>query len=303
MAESGNKKIKIVTHSGGFHADDTFAVAVLSIAFDGNIEIVRTRDPEIIDSAEVVVDVGGLYDSGKNRFDHHQTGGAGIRENGVWFSSIGLVWQKFGEKVTGSKKAADIIDRKIIQFIDASDTGTDEILAQKISDYTPYLLTDMVGSFVPTWRENPEETDDIFANKVVPLLKQIIEREIIKAQDIVKATPLIQKAYDEAEDKRIIVLDQNLPWSYQLMKYSEPLFVILPKDIGYCIYTMNDSKKSRFSRRIYFPESWAGKKDEELSKISGVEDAVFCHNGCHLAVTLSKEGAIALAKKTLEILK
>lgn len=33
---------------------------------------IRTRDPAVLDTCDVVVDVGGVYDPAKNRFDHHQ---------------------------------------------------------------------------------------------------------------------------------------------------------------------------------------------------------------------------------------
>lgn len=37
-------KIKVVTHSGGFHADDVFGVAALSLLLGKeNIEVVRTQ--------------------------------------------------------------------------------------------------------------------------------------------------------------------------------------------------------------------------------------------------------------------
>lgn len=33
--------------------------------------IVRTRQDEVFDQLDIVVDVGGIYDVEKNRFDHH----------------------------------------------------------------------------------------------------------------------------------------------------------------------------------------------------------------------------------------
>jgi uncharacterized UPF0160 family protein len=48
----------IATHSGKFHADDVWAVAVLDVVFPGS-ELVRTRDPETIRRAVFAVDVGG----------------------------------------------------------------------------------------------------------------------------------------------------------------------------------------------------------------------------------------------------
>ena len=43
-----------------------------------------------MDSADIVIDVGGQYDPDAGRFDHHQRGGAGERENGIPYSSFGL---------------------------------------------------------------------------------------------------------------------------------------------------------------------------------------------------------------------
>ena len=50
---------------------------------------------------------------------------------------------------------------------------------------------------------------------------------------------------------------------------------------------------------MYFPKSWSGKRGEELAEITGVKDAVFCHNDIFFAVAKSKEGAIELAKKAI----
>ena len=65
--------IKIATHSGGFHTDDVFAVATLQLVHRvENVEIIRTRDEEELAKADIVVDVGGIYDVSSKRFDHHQ---------------------------------------------------------------------------------------------------------------------------------------------------------------------------------------------------------------------------------------
>eukprot|EP00919_Chromeraceae_sp_WS-2016_P045117 GHVR01107543.1.p1 GENE.GHVR01107543.1~~GHVR01107543.1.p1 ORF type:complete len:111 (+),score=16.77 GHVR01107543.1:49-381(+) len=68
-------KITIVTHDGRFHCDDAMAIAMLNrIPEFANFELVRTRDAGIIDRADVVVDVGGIFDHEKKRYDHHQRG-------------------------------------------------------------------------------------------------------------------------------------------------------------------------------------------------------------------------------------
>ena len=87
--------ITIATHNGNFHADDVFSIAALKNIFPA-FNLVRTRDLEVIGKADVVIDVGGIYDPETGRFDHHQRGGAGERENGIPYSSFGLVWKKYG---------------------------------------------------------------------------------------------------------------------------------------------------------------------------------------------------------------
>jgi uncharacterized UPF0160 family protein len=50
---------------------------------------------------------------------------------------------------------------------------------------------------------------------------------------------------------------------------------------------------------MLFPDSWAGKRDAELVKATGVADAIFCHNNRFMMVAGSKEGALALAELAL----
>ncbi len=94
-----NRKKIAVTHCGSFHTDDVFACATLSLYFKKNnlkYKLIRTRDDNIIKKADYVFDVGGIYDPKIDRFDHHQYGGAGKRENNIPYASFGLVWKKFG---------------------------------------------------------------------------------------------------------------------------------------------------------------------------------------------------------------
>lgn len=152
---STNMKKKIVTHSGNFHTDEVFACAVLSLLHDGNVEVVRSRDPEVWATGDYVVDVGGEYDPVRGLFDHHQVGGAGKRENGIPYSSFGLIWKEYGEKLCGGAYQVRYIDEKLVQPVDAADNGisTFDLTEKKIF---PYLLHHVVTAFRPTWREESE---------------------------------------------------------------------------------------------------------------------------------------------------
>lgn len=289
------KKNKIlVTHNGTFHADDIFATATLSILLDGNIKVIRTRDEEWFKKGDYVYDVGGEYDLIRNRFDHHQKGGAGKRDNGVPYAAFGLVWKAYGEKICGSKDVADRIDEHLVQAIDIHDNGVDSYKVE--GPVGPYLIESMFNTFRPSWKE-PEEFDEPFM-ELVSVAKKLLLRKIKKAQDSIEGEFFVKKAYKEAIDKRIIVLDDQYPWRKMFLDYPEPIYVVVPKMDKWNVYAAQKESGS-FENRKSLPESWAGLRDEELARASGVPDATFCHNGRFLAVAKSKEGAIALAEKAL----
>src|SRR5687767_7701889 len=86
--------MKVVTHDGPFHADDVFAYAVLRAAL-GDIQLVRSREPAVIDSADLVFDVGSEYDPSARRYDHHMRERP-LRSSGTPYSSVGLIWRDYG---------------------------------------------------------------------------------------------------------------------------------------------------------------------------------------------------------------
>ena len=289
-----NEKKILVTHNGTFHADDIFATATLSILLDGNIEVTRTRDEDLIKNADFVYDVGGIFDATTNRFDHHQIGGAGKRENGVPYAAFGLVWKTYGEEICGSKVIADNIDEGLVQAIDSEDNGMKTYTID--GEGRPYVIQSIVNAFRPSWEEGEEYDKPFF--KLVDFFKDFIIRKIKKEKDRLEAESFIQKAYIEAKDKRLIVLDDQYPWRKTYMEYSEPLYVIVPKLEKWNVYCVQKEENS-FENRKDLPASWAGLRDEELAKVTGVSDAIFCHNGRFLAVAKSKKGAIELAEKAL----
>jgi len=289
-----NKNKILVTHSGTFHADDLFATATLSILFDGKIKVIRTRDPKIIEKADIVYDIGGIYDDKINRFDHHQRGGAGNRDNGIPYSSFGLIWKTYGEKICGSKEVADKIDKKLVQPIDANDNGMK--LFELNNDIAPYTIQDILFAFRPSWKE--EQDHDSCFMSLVPFIEKIIKREIIKTTDNLKAESIIRLIYEKTEDKRVIVIEDNYPWFEYINEYSEPLYVVSKKDNMWRAEAVR-VEKYNFEVRKQFPENWAGKRDEEMVKETGVSDAVFCHNGRFLIVAKSKEGIMELVQKAL----
>jgi len=302
-----DRKIKIITHSGNFHTDDVFAVTSLTLLLDNRgekYEIIRTRDPEIIKTGDFIVDIGWVYDPDNNRFDHHQEGGAGKRENGIPYSSFGIVWKKYGAELCDSIEAAEIIDKWLGYPIDAADNGVETYNRVLNNELLPFVIHNITSVFRPTWKEMRDgaRDDDKAFLDLVSVARKILEREIINAKDDVEGGALVIDAYEKAEDKRIIIIEEHYPWEGVLCHFKEPLYVVKPdrqnggkwkvKAVRDDIYT--------FKNRKSLPKEWAGKRDEEFIKISGVQDAVFCHNKKFIAVAGSKEGALQLAQLAVE---
>ena len=198
----------IAVHDGKFHADDVFACATIELMLGRRAKIVRTRDEAVLAKADFVADVGNIYDPAKQRFDHHMREGAGARENGIPYAAFGLVWKEYGEKVCGSKEIAERIDARLIAPIDAEDNGMS--LYDPKGETMPFTIQQFFYLHRPTWKESEELYDEAFPD-LVKLAKEVILREIEITRDVLEARDIVEKAYADAVDKRLIVLDTYCP--------------------------------------------------------------------------------------------
>lgn len=289
----------VATHDGNFHADECLAIATLRKLFGKEkIRVIRTRDQKLLASADMRVDVGGKFNPLTNDYDHHQKEGAGCRQNGIPYSSFGLVWNNFGEKVCKDINVSKIVDSAIVQQVDAEDNGFS--LYEKTSPVTPFTISAIFANLVPKWHEK-KDYDAAFEN-AVDLAEQVIERAIVKAEAIVKTKELVSKAIAEAIDHRVIVLNSDCPWQSQVMNYSEAiLFVVYPAaNEMWRVKCVPKGEKNFFEVRKLLPAAWAGKNTEELAYLTGVEDALFCHPKRFVAGAISKSGALRLAQIAID---
>ncbi|NBI06499.1 MYG1 family protein [Senegalia massiliensis] len=280
---------KVGTHNGRFHADDVMATAILKQIFD--IELIRTRDNDILKDLDIV------YDVGRGEFDHH-----GIekkyRENGIPYAACGLIWRQFGKEIIKFKEDSlseeevnDIfhyIDRVVIEGIDALDNGI------RIQQDIPLMhISKIISGFNPPWYLD-DSIDNAFM-EAVKLAKVVFENTFNSRISVIKSTENIITAFENRTNPKILILQQFSPWGEILKKIDERgevLFVIYPKDHNYAIQTVR-GKDGTDKKKL--PKSWAGKENDELAEITGVEDAVFCHSGRFIAVAKSKEGILKMA--------
>ena len=117
-----------ITHSGRFHIDDVISTIFLSKIIK-NVILIRVPTIKNINLDNKIV-----YDIGLGEFDHHQKNRNGQRENGIYYSSIGLLWRKFGKKYLTEMKVKKVdktfqyMDEELIQYIDAIDNIQTEYL-------------------------------------------------------------------------------------------------------------------------------------------------------------------------------
>ena len=294
--------MKVVTHSGTFHADDVFAFAILRAAL-GDFDFIRTRDTALIAAADIVFDVGGIYDPDRKRYDHHMRD-LPRREDGTPYSSVGLIWRDYGHSALSSflpgieGKTLDIvwqdIDASLILTIDQADNG--------IATASPSHLALLIEGFNPTW-DSTQTYDEAFG-EAAELAHGILQRACRQAYAEAKAMAFVLSAAHEAKNSRVIVLDRKLPWEKAVFDggLTDLLFVIYPNEDATSWYCRTiPPEPSSFGQRLALPEAWRGLQEEAFSKVAGIPDGVFCHPSGFICGARSQASAIELAERAIEV--
>lgn len=284
-----------LTHSGVFHADETMATAILNKVFN-NLILCRTfKVPEEVAAPVIVYDIGG------GKYDHHQKGGNGCRENGVPYSSAGLIWRDFGRLIPEVSESANpdlvwsLIDRDLIQGIDAIDNGK-----MPSADYVckPMSISAAISAFNPTW-DSQEDSDTAFM-KAVEFATLILGNALANAMSIAKAESIVEKAIDRTEGP-VMVLERFAPWqefifSSKNEKANDILFVVFPSNRGGYNWQCVPASLGSFAQRHTVPQEWRGLNGKALQDVTGVASATFCHNAGFIGGADTLEDAIRLAE-------
>ena len=134
----------------------------------------------------------------------------------------------------------------------------------------------------------------------VALARGILVREVASAASGRRARQIVRDAITGARDPRVIELPINAPWKQVLVPEApEALFVIYPKRQGFGLEAVPRELGS-FENRLNLPAAWGGLEGAELTAVTGVEDALFCHAKRFLAVARSRPGVERLAELALD---
>lgn len=302
----------LATHSGSFHLDDAFAYSVLRLALGvsepgRDHTLVRTRDEATISRADIVWDVGTVYDPDTLRFDHHQRG-APVREDGLPYSAAGLVWRHYGEAAVRAvlkpaeadelvAAVAAAIDREVVRRIDEIDNGVGP-------PGSPLGLSSLVGDFNPQW-DSPEVGDraaeDTAFLAAAGVVEDFLRRRIEAVRARLHADAVVLAAHARSTDPRILELDRKMPWEGPVFAHRLPvLYAVYPVPNGNWMVDAMPPETGSFGQRLPLPEAWAGLRDAELSAVTGVADAVFVHLRRFVGAARSRDGAMEMARRAIE---
>ena len=314
----------IATHSGTFHADDVFGVAVLAALFPEH-RLVRSRDPDAIAPADFVVDVGGVWEPARGRFDHHQRGFDGARTRtgadgtpvpAEGYASAGLVWREFGpayvrqvaqrmaaplDDATVARIAADV-DASLVRYLDLVDTGA--------ADVAPGIfgLSSLVALLNSTWLEeqplDPAGKAQLQVDRfreAMQVVQRFLDRFVMRRIGQVLAAGQVRASERLLGGRVLHLAEGGLPWtSVVVEEMPEVLLVLYPEwDTEQHILRTVPAKLGSFDSRMDLPESWSGLRGEQLAAVTGVADAVFCHTNLFIGAAKSLQGALRLAEIAL----
>ena len=307
----------IATHSGKFHADDVWAAAVLNLMFPGS-ELLRTRDPAVIARADFAIDVGGVWDPEKGRFDHHQKGFQGARASGVVYASAGLVWKEYGPRCvalvakqaghalspTQATEIAHAIDADLVQYLDMSDTGAARNAPGS------YGLSAIISGFNPGWLDEQAAGSAAAADalrmtrfrRAMEIATDILRNGVLYRVGALLAVQQVRQSR-RLDDGRLLFLENSaLPWASIVRNEMPQVLFVISHSVAeqrYMLHTVPSAAES-FEARKDLPRSWAGLQGEELAAATGVSDAVFCHNNLFIAACKSWDGVLDMARQALD---
>lgn len=287
------------THSGSFHADDVLAAAALRLATP-SVTILRTRDQSQLDAADIIFDVGRVFDPAACRFDHHQPEYNETREDGIPYSSFGLIWRELGAELCGSAAAASRVDRWMVQGVDAIDCGV--TLSKETPPVIVMSISSAIGSFNPGWQDDtsPDALNEAF-ERAVTWVTALLQNIIREANGMETARAVVEQGA-LLESGRLMVLDSDVPWKELVLgapEYEQLLYVVSPDAQSRWRVHAVPERAGSFNNRKSLPAAWAGLDGEELDNVAGLQGCVFCHRSRFVAGHMTKDGAIEMARLAL----
>ena len=294
----------LVTHSGGFHADELLSSVILTRLFP-DAQLVRTRDKDWITPAQdrIIYDLGGQFDAGLQIFDHHQRPNP-LRENGQPFSAFGLIWAHYGRDYLRAMEVPDqdieaihtSFDRGFVVPVDLIDNGA--INASEAGPlFAGLTLPVLLETLKPVFDDREDGADDRAFAAALPIARAFVEAQINRKAAKYRAEAMVMAAITDAGDRHVLELPMGMPFRAGVENAGADhlLFVVHPRGADWALTTIRTGDDT-FDTRADLPAAWAGLTDTALEDASGVKGAKFCHNGRFIAVASSRDAVLQMAE-------
>ncbi|MFV1728296.1 MYG1 family protein [Phaeobacter sp. JH20_02] len=293
----------LVTHSGGFHADELLSSVILTRLFP-DATLLRSREEAWItpQAGRIIYDVGRAYDAEAQVFDHHQRPNP-LRDDGQPYSSFGLIWRHYGRDYLRSLAVpeADIeaihhsFDQGFVLPVDLLDNGAIEpSVAGPLAGMTlPVLLE----TLKPAFDDSREGADDQAFLAALPVARAFVEAAVRGRAAKRRAEVIVLSAIEAAGAARVLELPMGMPFraAVEAAGADHLLFVVHPRSSDWTLTTIRKSGDS-FESRADLPAAWAGLTDAALEAACGVKGAKFCHNARFIAVADTRAAILEMAE-------
>eukprot|EP00540_Astrosyne_radiata_P020958 CAMPEP_0116828868 /NCGR_PEP_ID=MMETSP0418-20121206/3882_1 /TAXON_ID=1158023 /ORGANISM="Astrosyne radiata, Strain 13vi08-1A" /LENGTH=317 /DNA_ID=CAMNT_0004457779 /DNA_START=148 /DNA_END=1098 /DNA_ORIENTATION=+ len=295
-----------------------------------NAKVVRSRDKQVLEKLDIVLDVGGTYNHEVLRYDHHQRGYQEYFSDShkiTPLSASGLIYRHYGRELLKqfypalTEKDLDWVYVKLyeslLQALDAIDCGvnvTPEGVQALYSDTTG--LSRRVARLNPRWNEivdgtgqepNPDErfeqAIDLCGQDFVDVMISIVESEL-PARALVEGA-LVKRTDVDASGKICTFPEGGMPWKTHLFDLERHYDLV--GEIAYVLYEAQDTWRIQcvpvegegFTNRLSLPAAWRGLRDDSLSKVAGIDACRFCHANGFIGGNDTYEGVLTMARASI----
>ena len=316
-----DQTVTIQTHDKKFHADDVAAASLLSGYYaqkNMKVQLIRSRNKELLQSSDILIDVGGVYDPSTHRYDHHQKSCNEVFQEGfnIPLSSVGMVWKHFGKEILEMyiqhnkqfkhcDNYQEHIDNlwvdvyvKAILEIDAHDNGVIPVEGGT-RNYWPNLTVGNIISFY----NSPDVTNENIQTKAFrnavnffgSVFDVVLNDIIRKYFEFIASYEIVKRYIEEApENSEYLIVTETIPSIYKCLNKLDP-------DCQYKFLIFHNEGEKEITIKT------RGRKDDIMTPIvpllseviirnnlgpERLDQLIFVHKNLFIAKTTTIEAAI-----------
>jgi len=279
----------VVVHDGVFHADDVLCVALINIIAKKNVnsvEVIRTRDQDRIDNADIACDVG------LGEFDHHQTEKE-FYENGIMYAACGKVARALAadpEITAFGQEELEMLLVKALYAVQAFDNGQDGVPSYP----NPFSFVGTFNTLNSSGGVYGSRQDAAF-DDCLRMAEMVLVNILGQIKEEISDRNIIAEGIANRKNRIAVFTAYCRGWQNMLVDYNdshiddEIVVVVFPgRENQWNIQVVPKTKD------IYNHEAWVS-VPEMVVDIPGL---VFRHTGAFMAAFETKEAALKAANLT-----